>query len=104
MIPNKEYDLSIFKQESSFHVDAFRLCEFIADVYSLDDFEGTLESSNDTTHEYTVVSKLDSWHESDMKEILIEQNCNYYQLSTVLNDMCAMGIIPEGKYYARVCW
>ncbi len=104
MIPNKEYDLSIFKQETSFYVDSYQLCRFIADVYSIDDFEGTLESSNDTTHEYTVKSTVDSWHDDDMKTILVDQNCNHYELGTVLDDMCVMGIIPEGKYYVRVCW
>src|ERR1700692_1403143 len=99
MIPNKPHDLSIFKQETSMHVDAFRLDEFIADVYSLVQFEGHLESSNDTTHEYTVVSKLDPWHDDSINEILVDQGCEHYKLGYVLDDMCAMGIIPEGKYY-----
>jgi hypothetical protein len=104
MIPNKPYDLSIFKQETSFHVDSFSLDEFIADVYSMARFEGTLESNNDTTHEYHVVSNPNSWHDDTMKSILVDESCSYYQLRYVLNDMCAMGIIPEGKYYVRVSW
>jgi hypothetical protein len=104
MIQNKEYDLSIFKQESSFHVDAFQLDDFIADAYCLENFEGTLESSNDTTHEYIVIKKLDEWNVAEVKEILKDGSCEHYRLGYVLDNMCAMDIIPEGKYYVRVCW
>lgn len=104
MIPNKAYDLSIFEQETSFHVDSFQLDGFIADVYSLDSFEGTLESDNDTTHEFSVTNELDQWHDDEIKKILVDQNCECWKLHTVLDDMCAMGIIPAGKYYVRVCW
>jgi hypothetical protein len=104
MIPNKPYDLSIFTQESSYRVDAFALDRFIADVYSIDSFEGTLESDNDTTHEFTVTNLTDKWHDDEMKKILVDQNCECWKLHTVLDDMCSMDIIPPGKYYVRVCW
>jgi len=104
MIPNKPYDLSIFKEQKSYTVDYNALNTFIDDVYQLTGFEGTLESSNDTTHEYTVSKKLDAWHADDVKSILDDGDCSHWQLGTMLDDMCSMEIIPEGTYYVRVCW
>jgi len=104
MIPNKEYDLSIFTQEASYPVDAYDLDTFIADAYGLSGFEGTLESSNDSTHECTITGVLQPWHADDIKEILVDESCECWKLHTVLDDLCAQGIIPAGKYYIRVCW
>jgi hypothetical protein len=104
MIPNKEYDLSIFTKEMAFRVGSTALERLISDVYSLPYFEATLESTNDTTHEFAVSKEIADWQVDEMKEFLVNQGCEHYNLGTVLNDMCSQGIIPEGKYYVRVCW
>jgi hypothetical protein len=104
MIPNKEYNLSIFTKEMAFRVGSTALEALICDVYSLPYFEATLESSNDTTHEFEVSKAMEEWQVDEMKEFLVNQGCEHYNLGTVLNDMCAQGIIEEGKYYVRVCW
>jgi hypothetical protein len=90
---------------STYHsVDSYALAKFIADYYDLGNFDATLESSNDTTHDITVSGNLDKWEEDDLKEILEMKGCEYYKLGVVLNDLCRKDVIPAGEWLVRVCW
>ena len=92
-------------KKTIFEVDYNDLDRFIAHHYQLNYFEGTLESSNDTSHSITVEKEpLSKWDVTDMEKILKDGNCEYWKLHIVLQDLCNKGIIEPGQYLVRVSW
>lgn len=92
-------------KKTVYEVDYNALDKFIAHHYQLDDFEGSLESSNDTTHSYHVEKEpVRSWNQEHLERIIKDKNCEYWKLDLVLTDMCNKGLIEPGQYLVRVSW
>lgn len=107
-----------FKTKTVHEIDYNDLNELIAETYGLDDFEGTCESPNDSTHSFKVEKAENKYPHSDEEnrnvllkyeresaaEIIKAKNCCHYELGDVLDDMCDKGVIEEGNYLVDVCW
>lgn len=91
---------------TAYHVSHFDLEKAINAFYGTTDFEvgPDLESSNDTTHEFHIeaepVDEYDSKKVAAMKAGKIPE----YATQVLMQDMCAAGDIPPGRYFVRVCW
>jgi len=95
------------KMETVINVDYCDLNEFIADAYGLEDFEGTLESSNDSVHRFDISepdSMYDDFVKEEVEEIIKTESCEYYSLGNVLEDLAQKGKIQRGIYLVDVCW
>jgi hypothetical protein len=92
------------KKKTVIEVDYNDLDNFIADAYGLDTFEGTLESPNDSVHDYEVTGKVDEYQQEDIVEAIANKNTEYYMLGPILNDLCSKGKLEAGCYLVRVCW
>jgi hypothetical protein len=107
-----------FKTKTVHEIDWNKLNELIAETYGLDDFEGTLESPNDSTHSFKVDKTENKYphsteenratllkYDSDsVAEIIKNKCCEHYSLGHILDDMCDKGVIEEGNYLVDVCW
>lgn len=83
----------------------WRLNEFIAAVYGLDEFEGHLEATNDSCHDINVTGKpLGRWDRATVDEAIRQKGCEYYSLGRVLDDLCNLGHIPAGNYLIDISW
>lgn len=95
-------------KETVIKVDYGNLDEFIAEAYGLDNFEGTLESSNDTDHRFDISEPdtvmFEKFGQEDLKKIIEAKSCEYYHLGTVLEDLARKGKIERGVYLVQVCW
>lgn len=90
------------RTQQTHKVDYQDLNRYIMQVYHLDNFEGHLESSNDTSWEHTV-----SGNQRDQKElqyILDKKSCTIHMVGVVLDDLAFQNLIPEGEYIVSVSW
>ena len=64
-----------------------------------------LESSNDTTHEYTKIDGVvEEWYEDDLEKAIEDGDIECWKAHIVLNDLVRRGALPAGDYFIRVCW
>jgi hypothetical protein len=92
----------LLEKVSYFESDYDDLNTFIAEMYNLDEFQGTLDSDNDSKHNYNV--ELGEVDQEDLSKILENKGCEYWSLEIVLTDMCNKGWIPAGNHLVNVCW
>lgn len=97
----------IFTKQTIFKVNSSDLDEFIKTTYGLGEFMGTLESPNDSTHEFTVTEEPDTmWEfdEAEANEAIADGGCEYYHLGSVLQKLKFDGHIEAGDYLVVVSW
>lgn len=95
---------SHFTEKTTYHISDNKLQNLLKQVYGKE-IQMT-ESSNDTTHEFTVEANNSEyeWDKESVQEALEKGHMPCWQYYTILNDLCSKGHIKEGKYFIRVCW
>lgn len=100
--------MSIFKKKVYFETTYHELDKFIAEKFGLPSFEGTLESSNDSQHTYSVSNNPDDpmlkWDKQDVEKAIKDKSCEYYSLGKVLDELCRRGELEPGEYLVEVSW
>lgn len=92
------------RKKTIFFVDYGDLNSYIAECLGVADFEGTLESPNDSAYEYNVTDKSSESDKSEVERIITEGDCEYWRLGLVLDYLCAKGFLEQGEYVVGVCW
>ncbi len=97
---------SPFKTKIVHQIDYFDFDEFIKKHYQKSDFEfcADQESRNDSSHSFSVSKHPMSDYElKRLNKFKSDQRVDFIS-STLLNDLCNKGIIPEGQYIVNVSW
>ena len=101
-LTHKDFVQSFIEQEKTFQLDAFDLEKITQTVYG--ESVEMLESSNDTTHEYTVSASVDKNSQQTLEKAIKNGYLEYWQYGCVLDDLCHKGLVETGKYFVRMSW
>lgn len=101
-LTHKDFVQSFIEQEKTFQINAFDLEKITKTVYgkSIE----MLESSNDTTHEYTAKAHIDQSDKETLEKAINSGHLEYWQYGCVLDDLCHKGLVETGKYFVRMSW
>ncbi len=95
-----------FKTKIIHKIDFDDFDEFIKKHYQKNDFEFCVdqESRNDSSHSFSVSKQpIDDYDLKKLNKFKSGQHVEFIS-STLLNDLCNQGIIPEGEYIVDVSW
>lgn len=94
------------RKDVMIEVDYKVLEEFVNKHYNQEDwsFVADQECGNDSHHTFIVENKpLDEYQQADVDEFK-SKGYGFRITGELLQDLCAQGLIEEGKYIVDVCW